>query len=159
MLIVAPMGCCKNPTWSLQNSSGPRQLCERTGQRMAHCSCPLSIPNHSSLWLYPTSLSRHRAVPSSLFASSRHWGNSKVSTVFNKSKAAFLFKKQSSPEVGLGNGTQHVPHLPVSEASKEQCWLSVDQSSYTSRQTSQVLILGEGFASFLTSGVCDPRQK
>lgn len=95
---------------------------------MAQCSCPLSIPNHSSPY---TPLSRHRAVPSSLFAHTWHWGNPKdtfPSFLINQTQHFF----EDSPEVDLLNGTQPVPHLPALEASKEQCWLSVDQSSYTS---------------------------
>lgn len=55
----------------------------------------------------------------------------RFSICFNKSKPAFLCQEES-PEVDVIKGTQHVPHLPVLEGSREQCRLSVDESSYTS---------------------------
>lgn len=125
-----------------------------------HCSYPisiLSIPNHCSpvTRLYPTALPRHRAAPrafsfcasSSSFASSWHWGNSNdmcASFFINQSQSFFV--KEESPEVDLINGMQHARppatwdySLPVLKASKEFCWLCMDQSSYISATQSKPL--------------------
>lgn len=93
--VVAAMGCCKNPNWSLQNSSGLRQLCERnlTG-RTEHGPLLLSPLHPKSLLTLAISHTLLQAQGCSiificllmaLVKFQRH-----VSIFFYKSKPAFL---------------------------------------------------------------------
>lgn len=93
--VVAAMGCCKNPNWSLQNSSGLRQLCERnlTG-RTEHGPLLLSPLHPKSLLTLAVSHTLLQAQGCSiificllmaLVKFQRH-----VSIFFYKSKPAFL---------------------------------------------------------------------
>lgn len=87
--------------------------------------------------------------------------------LFFINQSQHFFVQEESPEVDLINGMQHAPPhrglFPPCLKSKQGAVLVVCGSEQLhlrySKQTSQVLILGEGFASFLTSGVRDPRQK